>query len=164
MAATINTPPLDIAALRQEWRGLRRDLSKIPPRQLPSMQALHALWREIKQEARKQNRNVFQVSSLMAMSAITNVPEQARWLSASARSAARKAGVTVAAVLMEDYRCTLGQIRQTGYIRYAARQFRPYMLAAVTQFSRQRTSLTERLLTKQTRAARKQKRRKQVAQ
>jgi len=163
MAATLNTPPLDVSGLRQEWAALRRDLSKIPPRQLPSMQALRSLWSEMKAEAQKQNRSVFQVSSLMAMSAINNVPEKARWLSASARVAARQAGATVATVLVEDYRTTLKQIRQTGYVRYAARQFRPYLFAAVSQFSLRRTSLTERLLTRYTRLARKKKRRKRVA-
>ena len=163
MAATINTPPLDITALRLEWSALRHDLSKIPPRQLPSMHALCSVWSEMKQEAQKQNRTVFQVSSLMAVSAITDVPEKARWLSASARSAARKAGATVAAVLLEDYRTTLKHIRQTGYVRYAARQFRPYLFAALSQFSPRRRSLTERLLARQARSARRRKRRKGAA-
>jgi hypothetical protein len=159
MAATINTPPLDIRALRQEWSALRHDLSKIPPRRLPPMRAVRSLWSDIKAEAQKQNQTVFRVSSLMAMSAITNVPEKARWLSASARLAAHKAGASVAAVLLEDYRTTLKRIRETGYVRYAARQFRPYLFAAVSQFSRQRTSLTEKLLTGYTRAGRKKKKR-----
>ncbi len=155
MAATINTPPLDIAALRQEWKALRQDLSKIPPRQLPTDDALRALWSEIKEEADKQNRTVFQVSSLMAMSAISNVPQKARWLSASARSAARKAGAAVAAVVLADYRATLKRIRETGYVRYAARQFRPYVFAAISQFSPRQRSLTEKLLTRNTHPAAK---------
>jgi len=159
MAASVNTPPLDVAALREEWIALRRDLSRIPPKQLPSMHALRDLWSEMKQEAQKQNRTVFQVSSLMAMAAIANVPQKARWLSASARSAARKAGATVAAVLLEDYRTTLKSIRETGYVRYAARQFRPYLLAAVSQFSPRRRSLTEKILTRRTRRARSRQRR-----
>jgi len=157
MAATVNTPPLDIPALRHEWSALRQDLSRIPPRQLPTVRALGTLWSDMKQEAQKQNQTVFRVSSLMAMSAIANVPAKARWLSASARLAARRAGASVAALLLEDYRATLRRIRETGYVRYAARQFRPYLAAAVSQFSRQGTSLTEKLLTKYARAALKKK-------
>ena len=93
LAATINTPPLDVATLRQEWSALRRDLSRIPPKQLPRIDSLRELWAGIRDEAQKQHRSVFQVSSLMAMSYITNVPQKPRWLSASARSAARKTGV-----------------------------------------------------------------------
>jgi hypothetical protein len=159
MAATINTPPLEIATLRQEWKALRQDLARIPPKQLPTVQALRDVWSEIKQEARTQDRTVFEVSSLLAMSAVANVPQRARWLSASARTAVRKAGVSVAAPLLEDYRSTLCQIRETGYVRYAARQFRPYVSAAFAQFSPRRTTLTERLLTRPARQSRaKQKR------
>jgi hypothetical protein len=100
MAATVNTPPLNVAVLREEWGALRRDLSRIPPKQLPSMHAVRDLWSEMKQAAQKQNRTVFQISSLMAVSTLANVPQRARWLSASTRSAARKAGATVTAVLL----------------------------------------------------------------
>jgi hypothetical protein len=148
LAATINTPPLDVATLRREWSALRGDLSRISPKQLPRMDALRDLWADIRQEAQEQNKSVFQVSSLMAMSAINNVPQKARWLSASARAAARKTGGAVAGVLLEDYRATLKQLRKTGYVRYAVRQFRPYLFAAASQFSPRRRSLTERLLAK----------------
>ena len=146
LAATVNTPPLDVKSLRQEWNALRADLAKIPPRQLPAAQALRELWKEIELEAGRQNRTVFQVSSLMAISAMKSVPKKARWLSASARSAARKTGTAVAAILLEDYRTSLKQIRETGYVRYAVDQFRPYLSAAVSQFSPRRQSLTERLI------------------
>ena len=154
LAATVNTPPLDVKSLRQEWNALRGDLARIPPRQLPGQQVLRDLWKEIEQEAGRQNRSVFQVSSLMAISAMKSVPEKARWLSASAGSAARKTGTIVAAILLEDYRSSLRQIRETGYVRYAVEQFRPYLSAAVSQFSPQRQSLTERLIS---RAARRKK-------
>jgi hypothetical protein len=150
LAATMNTPPLDVKTLREEWNALRGDLAKIPPRQIPGTQALRDLWSEIEQEAGRQNRSVFQVSSLMAISAMKSVPEKARWLSASARSAARSTGTAVAAILLEDYRSSLRQIRETGYVRYAVGQFRPYLSAAVSQFSPQRESLTERLISRAT--------------
>ena len=155
LAATINAPPLDVATLRKEWKVLRRDLSRIPPKQLPRMDSLRELWTDIRQEAREQHRSVFQVSSLMAMAAITNVPQKARWLSASARLAARKTGAKVAGILLDDYRATLAQIRKVGYIRYAVRHFRPYLSAAVGQFSPRRRSLTEKLLTRRRARARR---------
>src|SRR6185436_18077415 len=61
-------------------------------------------------------------------------------------SAARHTGTAVAAILLEDYRTSLKQIRKTGYVRYAVDQFRPYLSAAASQFSPQRQSLTERLI------------------
>lgn len=148
LAATVNTPPLDVKSLRQEWKALRGDLARIPPKQMPGSQTLRDLWKEIEEEAGRQNRSVFEVSSLMAISAMKSVPAKARWLSASARSAARKTGTVVAATLLEDYRTSLKQIRETGYVRYAVDQFRPYLSAAVSQFSPRHESLTERLLLK----------------
>src|SRR5262252_9214401 len=44
LAATVNTPPLDVKSLRREWDALRGDLAKIPPRQVPGAQALRDLW------------------------------------------------------------------------------------------------------------------------
>src|SRR5580765_576298 len=49
LAATVNTPPLDVKSLRQEWNALRDDLAKIPPRQMPGAQALRNVWNEIQQ-------------------------------------------------------------------------------------------------------------------
>ena len=148
LASTINTPPLDVAALRQEWDSMRRDLAKIPPRNIPGLDSLRNVWTSMVREAQEQNRTVFEVSSLMAMSAITTLPQKARWLSASTRLAASKTGSVMAGVLLDHYRTTLRQIHERGYIRYAVQQFRPYLYAAVSQFSPQRRSLTERLLLK----------------
>src|SRR5207253_768729 len=51
LAGTVNTPPLDVKSLRQEWKALRGDLPRIPPRQMPGKRALRDLWKEIEQEA-----------------------------------------------------------------------------------------------------------------
>jgi hypothetical protein len=155
LASAINTPPLDVKGLRDEWRILQADLARIPPKKRPSMESLQGVWDSLKREAQTQNRTPFQVSSLMAMSAMTDLPQTARWLSASTRLAAGKTGSIVAGVLIDHYRTTLEQIREVGYARYAVRQFRPYLYAAVSQFSPRRGSLTERLLAK-SRITRKQ--------
>jgi len=151
LAATINTPPLDVQTLRQEWKALQGDLARIPPKDLPSIDTLQQIWSRMKSEAQAQDRSLFELSSVMAMSAIAALPQKARWLSASARTAVRKTGSLVADVLLEHYRTTLDEIRQTGYVRYAVRQFRPYLFAAVSQFSPKRSTLTERLIAKRPR-------------
>src|SRR5206468_9072318 len=43
LASTINMPPLDVPALRQEWESVRRDLSKIPPKSLPSLSSIRTV-------------------------------------------------------------------------------------------------------------------------
>ena len=56
-----------------------------------------------------------------------------------------RTGEVFAASLLDHYKQTLNEIRQVGYVTYAGRQFRPYVRAAVAQFSPKRRTLTERL-------------------
>jgi len=146
LADAVNAPPLDVVTLRQEWESVRKDLSKIPPSKLPPLDSLRDLWKDMKDTAKREDRTVYEVSSLMAMSAIAAIPQKTRWLSASARLAAGKTGSVMSSVIVDHYRSTLTEIRRTGYVPYAVRQFRPYLYGAASQFSPQHQSLTERLL------------------
>ena len=148
LASTVNTPPLDVAALREEWQALRKDASRLQPPALPSPAAVGDLWRQLQSEAERQQRSIFETSSMLAVSAIKAVPEGARWLTASAAVGATRTGQIVAGGLLEHYRTTLDEIREVGYATFAARQLGPYVKAAVGQFSPERVTLTERLLAK----------------
>jgi hypothetical protein len=148
LAATINTPPLDVAALRQDWIGIREAARSLQPASLPSRDAIAGVWNQLKAESARQNRSVFETSSMMALSAARSVPDGVRWLSASALVGATRTGQVFAAALLDHYRQTLNEIRATGYVAYAHQQLRPYLTAAVNQFSPKRRSLTERLLDK----------------
>jgi len=59
---------------------------------------------------------------------------------------ARRVRARCSRPLLDHYRQTLSEIRQVGYLTYAGRQFRPYVRAAVDQFSPKRLTLTQRLL------------------
>jgi hypothetical protein len=146
VAETINTPPLDVQALRQEWAALRQEVRKIPPRNLPSPELLRRNWDTLKQEAAAQGRSVFQLSSVLALSAVSRLPENVRWLSRCAGLAARRTGQLFAGALLDHYTQTLKDIRETGYLSYWAREFRPYLVAAARQFSPRRGSRTQRAL------------------
>jgi hypothetical protein len=146
LAATINTPPLDIATLRQEWQAIRDELRSMPPGTLPSGETLRNLWGRLTSESARQHRSVFEMSSILALSAVEKFPYRLRWASTSARVAARRTGEVFVNTLLEHYRQTLDHVHAVGFGRYAARQFRPYLRAAVSQFSPTRRTLTERLL------------------
>jgi hypothetical protein len=148
MAATFNSPPLDVATLRKDWSAVRQELKRIPPKNLPSPTSLRQVWRGIEREATEQKQTVFQVSSVMALAAIADLPRKASWLSASARLAVGRTGSLMSEALLDHYRTTLKQINAEGYLPYATRQFRPYLYAAASQFSPQHSSLTERMLKK----------------
>lgn len=148
LAATVNTPPLDVASLREEWKALREEVSHLPQASLPSLESIRAVWADLKAESARQERSIFETSSVMAVSAARALPGGVRWLSASARVGAARTGQVFAAALLDHYRQTLSEIRQVGYLTYAGRQFRPYVRAAADQFSPKRRTLTQRLLEK----------------
>jgi hypothetical protein len=148
LAATINTPPLDVAGLRKEWAAIREEARSLPAASLPSRETITHTWTELKTESARQERSVFETSSMMAIAAVRALPDGVRWVSASARVGAMRTGHVVAAALLDHYRQTLSEIRQVGYLTYAGRQFRPYVRAAIDQFSPKRRTLTQRLLDK----------------
>jgi hypothetical protein len=148
LAATINTPPLDVAGLRKEWEAIREEARGLPPASLPSRDTISNMWAQLKAESARQDKSVFETSSLMAVSAARSLPEGVRWLSASARVGATRTGQIVAGAMLDHYRQTLSEIQEVGYLAYAGRQLRPYLRAAVGQFSPQRRTLTQHLLEK----------------
>ena len=148
LAATINTPPLDVAGLRAEWEAIREEARALPPASLPSRDTIGHVWAQLKAESARQDRSIFETSSVMAISATRALPGGVRWLSAATRVGATRAGHIFAAALLDHYRQTLSDMQQFGYLAYADRQFRPYVRAAVDQFSPKRRTLTQHLFEK----------------
>ena len=146
LAATVNTPPLDVTGLRKEWESLREQAGRLQPADLPSWDTISNVWVQLKRESEQQDRSIFETSSVMALSAARAVPESVRWISASARVGATRTGQIFAAAMLDHYRQTLNEIRQVGYASYAARQLRPYLRACVRQFSPERSTVTQRFL------------------
>ncbi len=146
LAEAGNMPPLDVAALREEWRKLKEETHKLPAASLPSISVLWQGWREAKTEAERQERSVFQVSSAMAVSAMRRLPDDARWLSRAVKVGAVRTGQTLATTLLDDYRKTLAEIDSKGFRRYWSEEFQPYLAGAAAAFHPQRQTLTERLL------------------
>jgi hypothetical protein len=148
LASTINAPPLNVAELREEWAALRADARALRSGRLPSADTILDLWAQLQAESARQERSVFETSSLMAVSAARALPKGVLRLGASAGVGAARSGQVLGAALLDDYRRTLGELGEVGYAAYARRQLRPYLRAAIDQFSRTRPTLTERLLRK----------------
>jgi hypothetical protein len=146
LAATFNTPPLDIPTLRKEWAAIRAEVRSIPPGRMPSIETLRELWTQLASESARQHRSIFEMSSILALSAAGRFPDGLRWLSSSSRVAASRTTRLFAVALLDHYRQTLGDIRRVGFGSYALRQFRPYVRAAVGQFSPARRTLTQQLI------------------
>ena len=135
LADTINTPPLDVAGLRQEWSALRVDFMSIPPRQRPGAEQVSSSWRQLQQEAATQGISTFRMSSLVALSALRGV-----------QRAGTRTGQRWMVLVLDHYSQTLAEIHRTGYWTYWMREFSPYLRAAASHFSPRRRSLTQRFL------------------
>ena len=146
LAESVNAPPLDVAGLRAEWRKFSDEARKLPAPQLPSASAVTRLWQEVNATAERERRSVFEVSSLLALSAVGELPERARVLSKSAAIVLRHGGAAVSNALLEHYRESLRQLREVGYLRYGIDKLTPYTQAAVGAFHPERETLTGKLL------------------
>jgi hypothetical protein len=148
LASAVNTPPLDVASLRAEWRKLSAEVQRLPAPKLPSRRAVTSLWSDLRTEAERQGRSVFAVSSLLALSAVGELPERARILSRSAAVALTRSGAVLSGALLDHYRESLREMRRIGFVSYGVRQLAPYTRAALGAFSPARTTLTSRYLDK----------------
>ncbi len=146
LAETFNTPPLDVASLRQEWAALRREAGRMRPAALPSPRAISGRWQEIKEESAQEGRPIFETSSVLAVATLRSLPVTTRRVSASVRVGARRTGKLLSGAILDDYGQTLSELREVGYATYARRQLSPYVRACVEQFSPERRTLTQRVL------------------
>jgi hypothetical protein len=146
LSDNINCPPLDVAKLRQEWSTLKEEAPRIPLGKFPTLESLTEAWQNLKAEARAQQCSVFELSSLLALSAVGHLPRRALWLSQCATLAARKTGTLFAGTLLTHYSITLSEIHRTGYLAYWAREFFPYLQAVAINFSSAQASFTEKFL------------------
>jgi len=146
LADALNLPPVNVAALRKEWAGLKEELKSIPPRRLPGVERVERVWENLRESAREQERSVFVMSSLMALSTVAHVPANLLWLSRAARSAALRTGKVLGEAVLDHYVEALAEIRRVGFLAYWGREFRPYLRAAAEQFAPGHESATERLL------------------
>jgi len=154
LADTVRVPPLDTKALRREWTELRSAARSIPRPSLPAISSLEKQWHRFREEAARQHRSVFELSSLAALSAVRQLPGSVRWLSRATEVTARRAGGALFETLLSHYWITLSEIHEIGFWRFWMREFRPYLLGALQQFSPEQVSLTERLLSGRLRAPR----------
>jgi hypothetical protein len=146
LAQMVNAPPLDVPSLRKEWADIRRQARGLKPADLPSVKDITDRWELLRDEAARQGRSIFELSSVLAISAVRALPNRALWLTATARVGAARTGKLISATILEDYTHTLNELREVGYGTYAKRQLSPYLRACVDQFSQQHRSMTERLI------------------
>jgi hypothetical protein len=146
LANALNLPPVDVPGLRREWARLKDEISAIPPKKIPALAAVEGVWLRLRESAAQQERSVFAVSSMLAVSTVAKVPANLVWLSRAGRSAARRTGRVLGEAVLDHYVEALHEMSATGFVAYWTREFRPYLRGAAEQFTAEKVSLTEKLL------------------
>lgn len=136
LAEACNTPPLDAASLRAEWTAFRQDVARFP---VPDTSTVAELWGKLRNEAGRQEKTVFELSAILAVSAV-------RRFGKGSLLAVRRTGGVVAEATLGHYAASLAEINRTGWFRYWIHEFSPYFRAAAEQFSPTRRTFTQRLL------------------
>jgi hypothetical protein len=146
LADTVSAPPLDVAGLRREWSRFLAGARRLQAPSLPARTAVTGVWTDLRRTAQKERRSVFEVSSLLAVSAVSELPERARVLSRAAGIVLKHGGLALSDALLDHYRESLRELRAVGFMRYGVRQLAPYTNAALAAFDRNRETLTGRWL------------------
>jgi hypothetical protein len=123
VAESLDSPPLNVEAMRASWRELRQEAGE-----LPDADRLADLYAELRQVAEREGHSLRSVSSLLAAGAL-------------------RAGVKTGQVHIFDYyQGALRTISREGLAVYARRVTRPYLAVARGHFDPDTITYTERML------------------
>jgi hypothetical protein len=125
LAETVNTPPLNLEALRAEWEKLQASMAQPPDAALVEQE-----WGQLQATAQKIDRSLLEVSTAIALSTL------------------RSAQKLVAGPWLDHYRERLREMETLGFAAFVQREMAPYWRAAAGSFSRRKRSSTEALLIK----------------
>ena len=123
LADTVDVPPLNVAGVRASWQELRRQASD-----LPDARGLEEIFSELQLAARREDRSVMEISSIVALGAV-------------------RAGMKLGnAHIFDYYRGALRTIADEGLVSYLYRTSTPYLTRARSHFDPGSSIVSERLL------------------
>src|SRR4029453_17188605 len=123
LADTVDVPPLNVAGVRASWQELRRQAAD-----LPDAGGLEKIFSELRLAARREDRSVMEISSMVALGAV-------------------RAGVTLGnAHVFDYYRGALRTIADEGLVSFLYRTSTPYLTRARSHFDPGSSTHSERLL------------------
>jgi hypothetical protein len=123
LADTVDVPPLNVAGVRASWQELRHQAAD-----LPDARGLEEIFSELRLAARREDRSVMEISSVVALGAV-------------------RAGVRLGnAHIFDYYRGALRTIADEGLVSFLYRTSTPYLTRARSHFDPGSSTLSERLL------------------
>ena len=138
-ADSLDQPPISVEGLRETILKTQQSVSKIDPTLMIPQSEIASLWEDMQQIADEENVNVFSVSSAITMYTL----DQVNTVSKGALTTIRVTGSLVDRHLFEHYRQGVSEIYEKGLNTMIAESSEPYLEAVWYNFSSQRPTLTE---------------------
>jgi hypothetical protein len=141
-ATAFDTPPLSVDGLRDTVRQTREAAGQVDPASVLPKSEIDRLWNEMKDLAGREGVNPFEISSAVTLYSMDKVGVVSR----GALSSVRVAGSLFDRHIVDHYREALTDIRNEGFYATVARTSKPYIEAVWLNFSSEKTTITEDLL------------------
>ncbi|MHC4176520.1 MAG: hypothetical protein ACYSWU_03385 [Planctomycetota bacterium] len=141
-AGAFDTPPLSVDGLKQTIDETREAVRSIDPTKVIPQAEVRRLWNEIHQTATSQGVNPLAVSGAMTLYSLGKIGSLGR----GALSTVKAAGTLMDRHVIDHYGDALQDIRQRGIYASLAESSRPYIDAVWQNFSTEKTTVTEDIL------------------
>ena len=138
-ADALDLPPVSVDGLRETVQRTRDSVANIDPSLLIPESEMKQLWSDMRAIADKEDINIFEVSSAMTMYTLGQVTT----VNKGALTTIRVTSELIDRHLFEHYRHSLNDINERGIYRMLAESIQPYLDAVWFNFSANRPTLTE---------------------
>jgi hypothetical protein len=137
-----NTPPLSVDGLKETIQQTRAAIGSIDPAQVLPQAEVKRLWDEIHQIAAGQGVHPLTMSAAMTLYSLDKIGSLGR----GALSTVKAAGTFLDRHVIDHYRTALADIRERGIYASLARTSKPYIRAVWENFSTDKSTITEDVL------------------
>lgn len=138
----LDTPPLSVEGFRETIEQTRQRLAEIDPTKILPQSEIKKLWDDMQDLADKEHVNLFEISSAMTMYSLNQVSTVTK----GALTTVRVTGNLLDQHIFDHYWQGVAQIGRDGIYTVAAQSGRPYVDALWYNFSSDRPTLTEDLV------------------
>ena len=137
--ASLDTPPLSVEGLRETIADTQSHLGKIDPTKVMPQAELHRLWEDMHEMANQNDASLLEISSTLTVYSLNQVSTATK----GALTTVRVTGNLLDQHLFDHYRQGLTKIEDEGVYGVLAESSKPYLDALWYNFSDERPTLTE---------------------
>ena len=142
-ASVFDLPPLNVEGLKETIQKTRDSLNSIDPTQMIPQSEITRVWEDMKRMADRQNVDLFQLSSAMTLYTLNGVGATVQ----GALTTVRISGQMLDRHIISHYSAALSEISSKGIYPMLATASKPYLDAVWYNFTSNRPTVTEDLVT-----------------